>query len=253
MIRGITYNKQLFKSNDFALMTKKFFDGNDGVVSGCALGTSGNTIAINPGWFIASGYYTNISSQEIVTVDQNGTLVYEIDLSKENTIQSFNQGSFKIIAEDPTKEDLFNGGEIYQMPIATVETDGTVATITEILWGNAKTDAGITNIYEFAIPMSSMVEDLTSGTQRMMASFTKDGDFSNSIVIGTAYKKGQLADRYQSNTNYNIGVRLIDFHLLTSQSLQGGFYVNKTDYDADLEDTFISDKTYYVYVAVLKK
>ena len=83
MIRGITYNKQLFKSNDFALMTRRFFNNGDGKVNGCDLSTSGNTITIAKGWFIASGYYNNISSQEIVEVSQSGVLVYEIVLTKE--------------------------------------------------------------------------------------------------------------------------------------------------------------------------
>lgn len=70
MIRAITYDKQLFKSNDFALMSKRFFNNQDGKVYGCELGTSGNTVTIGIGWFIASGYYANISSQEVIEIPQ---------------------------------------------------------------------------------------------------------------------------------------------------------------------------------------
>lgn len=141
MIRGITFDKQLFKSNDFALITNKFFSNNDGKVNGCDLSTSGNTITINTGWFIASGYYTNISAQEVIEVTQSGTLVYEIDLSKTNTVQSFNQGSFKIITENARQDDLFNNGTIYQLPIAEISTDGSSTTVTKILWDDIKGEA----------------------------------------------------------------------------------------------------------------
>lgn len=141
MIRGITYDKQLFKSNDFALMTNKFFSNNDGKVNGCNLSTSGNTIIMDTGWFIASGYYTNISTQEVIEATQSGTLVYEIDLSKTNTIQSFNQGSFKIITGTARQDDLFNNGTIYQLPIAEITIDGTNTTITKTLWDDIKGEA----------------------------------------------------------------------------------------------------------------
>jgi len=140
MIRGITFDKQIFKSNDFAMMTKRFFNNSDGIVNGCNLSASGNTVLISKGWFVSSGYYTNLSSQEVVEITQSGTLVYEIDLTKINTVQAFNQGSFKVITGTPTQQDLFDGGTLYQMPIAEVTTDGTNATITETIWENIQED-----------------------------------------------------------------------------------------------------------------
>lgn len=151
MIRGITYDKQLFKSNDFSLMTKKFFNNNDGKVNGCTLTTSGNNVVIGAGWFIASGYYTNIPNQEVVEITENGILVYEIDLSKTNTTQVFNQGSFKVITGTPQKDDLFNNGEIYQMPIANVTTDGTNASISSLIWGDIIGDAVTTDRLVYSI------------------------------------------------------------------------------------------------------
>ena len=181
MIRGITYDKQLFKSNDFALMVNKFFNGNDGKVNGCNLSASGNTIVISSGWFIASGYYTNLPSQEVIEVSQSGTLVYEIDLSKTNTTQSFNQGEFKIITETPTQEDLFGGGNIYQLPVAEITTDGTNASIISTLWQNIKGEA-----------ISSDRFALLSGTATSpMLSLSLPNGFTgeNCVVLSVSYKE----------------------------------------------------------------
>lgn len=118
MIRGITYDKQFFKSSDFALMTKRFFRNNDGIVYGCDITNTANTVVISKGYFATSGYYTCLSSAEVVQISKGGTLVYEIDLGKVNTDTRFEQGSFKVIDGNPVKSDLFADGLIYQYPIA---------------------------------------------------------------------------------------------------------------------------------------
>lgn len=137
MIRGITFDKQLFKSNDFALMTKRFFGDMDGVVYGSEVTSNANNILINPGYFQASGYYVCLTSQEVIpAVAGTNKLVFEIDLSKTNTEVAFNQGSFKFISGALTQQDLFNGGTIYQIHIADVVSTGSAITSLTVQWKN---------------------------------------------------------------------------------------------------------------------
>lgn len=224
MIRGITYDKQLFKSNDFSLMTKKFFNNNDGKVNGCTLTTSGNNVVIGTGWFIASGYYTNIPNQEVVEITENGILVYEIDLSKTNTTQVFNQGSFKVITGTPQKDDLFNNGEIYQMPIANVTTDGTNASISCLIWEDIIGDAVTTDrlvysttekatpqkwidgktIYRKVIYISSL-PGYSSGLSEVTYS-TGITDLKTPIKMdGIYYDKNNSQASWAINNTYNYG------------------------------------------------
>ena len=164
MVRGITYKNQIFKSSDFALMTKRFFNNQDGIIDGCTISTNANNIIISSGYFIASGYYNNITSDEIITAI-NGTLVYEIDLSKENTDTEFNQGKFKIINTGARKDDLFKGGTIYQLEFATITTDNNVASFEQIIESVTK---------DFQTQLNEKENKSTRGT--VAPSGGKDGD-----------------------------------------------------------------------------
>ena len=166
MIRGISFDKQLFKSNDFALMTKRFFGNSDGIVEGCEVSSNAGNVLIEPGYFVASGYYTNLSSQEVIPVT-TGKLVYEIDLSKTNTESSFLQGSFKVITIAPIQEDLFNGGTLYQYPIADVVVTGGI--ITELVDLTS-------NIMEDLLSKLNAVPTFYSGTSAPTNSEGNNGD-----------------------------------------------------------------------------
>lgn len=119
MIRGITYSKQKIKSNEFAFLQKRSVHNMDGIITGCHISYTDDNIIIDEGMFIADGYLTAIDSQEVIPA-KNGTLVFRIDLSKTNTTTEFNQGFFSFITGEPRKDDLFNGGTIYECPIAEV-------------------------------------------------------------------------------------------------------------------------------------
>lgn len=195
MIRGITYDKQLFKSSDFSLMTKKFFNNNDGIVEGCSISKSGNNVVIGTGWFIASGYYTNIETEQILPIS-SGKLVYEIDLTKTNTTEIFNQGSFKIILGTPRKDDLFNGGTIYQLVFA--EING--ATITKKI-GNIKGESITSDRFALLtgiVPGSSLSEDIQVTSRPLPEGFT----YSNCVVISNMVNLGYSAySEYQGRIN----------------------------------------------------
>lgn len=71
-------------------------------------------------WTKITGVET-VPSPEIISGQIYCVVVYEIDLSQTNTPSEFNQGHFKTLTNtmaypDITKEDLENGGTIYQFP-----------------------------------------------------------------------------------------------------------------------------------------
>ena len=99
----------------------------DGITLGCEVSISGESVNIQPGYFVTAGRWTKITgvetvpSPEIISGQIYCVVVYEIDLSQTNTPSEFNQGHFKTLTSttaypDITKEDLENGGTIYQFP-----------------------------------------------------------------------------------------------------------------------------------------
>ena len=129
---GNGFDKQLMKSNVFANAMARFFNNLDGTLVGCGISQGATSITIAIGKFVASGYLTSITSPQAIDFSGQGdgvyNAVYEIDLSKTNTTSVFNQGVFKIISGSPTQEDLFDGGNVYQLVMAQVTVAGGVIT-----------------------------------------------------------------------------------------------------------------------------
>lgn len=120
MIRGITFSEQAFYSADFAHYQNFFLNRQNGITKGCKVTREGNQITIGTGYFIAHGRLMNVEDPEIIEsgfAEGYNRIVYEIDLSKENTISDFLQGYIKILnTEELVQEDLDSGGKVYQMP-----------------------------------------------------------------------------------------------------------------------------------------
>ena len=120
---------------------------------------------------------------------------------------------------------------------------------------NAIKGAGVTTIYEFAIPMSSM--QLTPDEQRMIADFSQDGNFYGGIITGLTYKIGNGVNRFvpghsADDNSFIVQAYLLDSPTITYNALQGTLLVSKAKYDEDMAFEYLTDKTYYVQVAVLK-
>ena len=121
MVRGETYNEQLFESDAFRHFINIFLAGESGVTKGCEITQNTTVINIAAGYFIIKGGLLKEEGTSISIPKTAGyyKLVYEIDLSKENSEYEFNQGNYKLlkgIGEYPslTQEDLDNSGNIYQ-------------------------------------------------------------------------------------------------------------------------------------------
>lgn len=124
MVKGETYNLQLFESEAFRHFINVFTNKQNGITQGCEIQQNSESITIGQGYFFILGGLlreTTGTENEIPTDAGYYKLVYEIDLSKVNTKDTFNQGSYKFVKAlgdypNLTQQDLDNGGTIYQLP-----------------------------------------------------------------------------------------------------------------------------------------
>lgn len=135
MIRGITFASQRTFSADFAHFQHVLL-GASGVTKGCTITEESGEITVSEGYFFVCGREVAIVGNEPVTIpDRLGTdlyctVVFEVNLSKTNTLVSFNQGYFKTLTSEadyptPMQEDMDNGGTVYQMPFAKYKLTAT--------------------------------------------------------------------------------------------------------------------------------
>lgn len=125
-VRGITFEKQSTFSKDFAHYQYTFLNHANGITKGCEITHDNDNIYITDGYFIVFGRFVKIDGTETIVTDEvlSGTkycrLVFEIDLTKTNTVDTFLQGAFKVLSDISTyptltQEDLDAGGNIYQL------------------------------------------------------------------------------------------------------------------------------------------
>lgn len=149
---GITFDQCNVTSMDDAHYHHTFLNGVDGITKGCAVTADSGHLYVAKGYFVIYGRFVKVTGTETITPDavQSGQmyerLVYEIDLTKTNTVENFTQGEFKIISSssgypNPTKQDLENGGTLYQMAFAkfTVSSSGIANFVREATTINSQT------------------------------------------------------------------------------------------------------------------
>lgn len=133
MVKGETYNLQIFESEAFRHFINVFTNKQSGVTLGCTLQQNSQYITVQPGYFfIQGGLLREDTGTQNTIPTQAGyyILVYEINLSQTNQQDVFNQGSYKFIQgiggyPTLTQQDLDNGGTIYQLPFCQfVITEG---------------------------------------------------------------------------------------------------------------------------------
>ena len=134
MIRGITFSEQTFYSKDFAHFQNVFLNKQNGVTKGCGVSNSDTQVTIGTGYFFVQGRLMNVEEPEVIGADKGfsegyNRIVYEIDLSKENTITEFRQGYIKVLNSESLKqEDLDGTGKVYQFPFCHFQWSGTAIT-----------------------------------------------------------------------------------------------------------------------------
>lgn len=133
MVKGITFDKQTLTPENHAHQTNYFYQGKMGVTKGCTITEDANgDLVVADGYFIIYGRLIQNLGNTIVDVSSvasgtlYSTLLFEVDLTKTNTVDVFNQGSFKIISDASdypvlTQNNLDDGGTLYQMEFARFE------------------------------------------------------------------------------------------------------------------------------------
>lgn len=122
MINGITFDERLVAAANDRQRNRNAGMLN-GISRGCGMTYDSSAIYIAAGTFFCMGGQVEIVGTETVslpTVTTTDTyyLVFTVDLTQTNTEDAFNQGTFSIINTARTKQDLFNGGTLYQMELA---------------------------------------------------------------------------------------------------------------------------------------
>lgn len=137
MLKGHVFKFQTFANEAFAHFINTFLQGNMGITKGCDLSKTSNSVTISAGYFCVMGRFLEIVGNETISdISNTGyyQLICEIDLSKTNTSSELNQAVIKLIRNTSgyatlTKEDLFDGGSVYQYEFARFKV--TEAGITE--------------------------------------------------------------------------------------------------------------------------
>lgn len=133
MLRGHVFDEQLFSSECFALFIDTFLSKKSGVVRGCQLSNSFETVTISNGFFCIRGRFLEVEGENTLAVGTDNAyckLVCEVDLSKENTESELTQAQFKIVKSTTgypnlTQQDITNGGTVYQFEFAQFRTGST--------------------------------------------------------------------------------------------------------------------------------
>lgn len=128
-IQGITFDNQLVSArNDGALYSGIL---EDGIINGCVLNYTGNTLTIGAGYVIIAGRLLRLTSNETVTTQASGAvarITLELDMTGEATEDNFTQA--RIFAQyaanvsslpDLVQDDINASGIIYQMEICILE------------------------------------------------------------------------------------------------------------------------------------
>lgn len=126
MLRGHVFKFQTFANEAFAHFIDTFLQGNMGITKGCELSKTTDSVTIGAGYFCICGRFLEIIGNETIEdITNTGyyNLVCELDLSKTNTKSELNQAIIKTIRNTSgfgnlTKENLFEGGNIYQFEFA---------------------------------------------------------------------------------------------------------------------------------------
>lgn len=136
MLKGHVFAKQLFGNPIFALFINTFLNGRNGVSNnygeGMKMTTSGSTVTVYDGAVCIQGRFLEEDTHtEIAAGTDNAycKLVIEIDLSKQNTEDSFTQATYKVVKSASSYPSLTqqnivkNNTGIYQYELARFKTN----------------------------------------------------------------------------------------------------------------------------------
>lgn len=167
MLKGHSYDKQIYYSVADRIINNTFLNGSNGIFenegAGCALSYTNNTVTVSNGFFIVQGGLTEIVNSETLSVILDGSyciLVYELDMSKDNTDTSFTQGQFRVLTGQSsypalTQQKLTENAGIYQYEFARFRALATG--ISDFV--DNRTFLDYNSIFEYIESQIEMIED----------------------------------------------------------------------------------------------
>lgn len=167
MLKGHSYDKQIYYSVADRIINNTFLNGSNGIFenegAGCALSYTNNTVTVSNGFFIVQGGLTEVVNSETLSVILDGSyciLVYELDMSKDNTDTSFTQGQFRVLTGQSsypalTQQKLTENTGIYQYEFARFRALSTG--ITDFV--DNRTFLDYNSIFEYIENQIEMIED----------------------------------------------------------------------------------------------
>lgn len=167
MLKGHSYDKQIYYSVADRIINNTFLNGSNGIFenegAGCALSYTNNTVTVSNGFFIVQGGLTEVVNSETLSVILDGSycvLVYELDMSKDNTDTNFTQGQFRILTGQSsypalTQQKLTENTGIYQYEFARFRALSTG--ITDFV--DNRTFLDYNSIFEYIENQIEMIED----------------------------------------------------------------------------------------------
>lgn len=204
MLVGHVFKSQTFKNEAFGLFIDTFLQGNMGVVKGCELSNTNTSVTVGEGYFCIKGRFLQILGDETKEVSSNGyySLICEIDLSKENTKEEFNQGSIKVVSGTSTyptltQQDINNAGTMYQYEFARFRV----------------TDTGITDFTDRRtfLNLESIYSKINSNATAILNQIQEalDSVLDESIYLLKTEAEGKYVQKTETGTiisrNYSTG------------------------------------------------
>ena len=189
MLKGHTFNLQTFTSEAWAVFCNNFLNDSSGILKGCELSNTNNSVTIAEGYFVIKGRLLQIiSSETISNISNNGyySLVCEIDLSKTNTTSVLNQAEIKNLYNASayptlTQQDITGSGTVYQYEFARFKVEsGTITNFTDRRGNVIDNTYKLKGDFKLLTGSATMNEDNNySATVSYPEGFTE----SNSVVI----------------------------------------------------------------------
>ena len=211
MLKGHVFNLQTFTSEAFALFIDKFLNGISGVVRGCELSNTSNTVTVADGYFVIKGRFLQVISGVTVSEMTNDgfyNLVCEIDLSKTNTVDELNQAQMKAIHNSSvyptlTQQDITNTGTLYQYEFARFKIEnGSITNFTD-----RRTFVDFASIYDqIENESQAVLKDIEEALASVLdgsAYLLKTGGVIDGDLEVTGTIKGNINGNASTATNAN--------------------------------------------------
>lgn len=202
MLKGQVFARQLFQNQIFALFINTFLNGRNGVsnnyLNSMAVTYSGNNVTIASGAVCIQGRFLEENTSSTISAGTDTAfckLVIEIDLDKQNTEESFEQGAYKIIKGANsypalTQTDIVGTNEgVYQYELARFKNSS--SGITE--FQDMRTFLDFYTIYD---EIEQHIQDIDNGSLWVQ----KSGD----TMTGPLRANGGVIGNVQGNVTGNV-------------------------------------------------